>query len=121
MNIFWCNLAVLNNLICLDNRHLRVLAHCFIEVVLCFSELAVTEPIGFCDFDEGVITKDGFFHHVGFAVEFACFFWRSHFRDGTVGVVEHRKFTSLYCILLAVSYTCNCFVPIPIVPYAAGV
>jgi hypothetical protein len=35
------NYSILDNLVCLYNRHFRVLAHRFVEVVLRFAELAV--------------------------------------------------------------------------------
>jgi hypothetical protein len=41
VNILGRNHSVLDNLVCLYNRHFRVLAHRFVEVVLRFAELAV--------------------------------------------------------------------------------
>jgi hypothetical protein len=64
MDVFWCNLAIPNDLICLHNRHLRVLAHSLVEVILRLAELAITEPICLCDLDECVIAEDRFFHDV---------------------------------------------------------
>jgi hypothetical protein len=95
VNILGCNLSVLDDFICFDNRHFGVLAHGFVEVVLCFAELAVSETISFRDFDECVVAEYRLFHNVGFAIKFASFFGRSHDGDGTVGVVADREFAGL--------------------------
>jgi hypothetical protein len=95
MDIFWCNHSVFNNLIGLHDRHLRVLAHCFVEVVLCLAELAISESVCLCDFDERVVAIYGFLHDVGFTVELACLFGWCHLCNGTVGIVTYGEFTGL--------------------------
>ena len=67
---------LVHDLVSFHNRHLCVLAHGLIEVVLGFSECAVAESVCFCDFDECIVPIDGFFHHVCLAVEFASLFGR---------------------------------------------
>jgi hypothetical protein len=89
MNVLWRNLAILNDLISLHNRHLCVFAHSLIEVVLCLAELAVAQPVCLCNLDECVIAEDRLLHDVRFAVEFACLLCWCHLRDCAIGVVAY--------------------------------
>ena len=96
VDVLWSDLAVLDDLVGLDNGDLCVLAHGFVEVVLRFAELAVAEAVGFGDLNKGVVAEYGFFEDVGFTVELAGLFRRGHLGNGAVGVVANGEFTRLY-------------------------
>jgi hypothetical protein len=95
MHILRRDLANLHNLIRFHQRYLRILAHTLVEIILCFPELAIPHPIRFVDFHEGVVAKDGFFHHIGFAIELPSFFRLGHHGDGAVFVVPYGELARL--------------------------
>ena len=96
MHILGLNLAHLHNLIRFHQRNLRILPHRLVEIILRFAELAVAHSVRFVHFYEGVVTEDGFFHYVVFAVEFARFFGLGHYGYGAVFVVTDWELAGLY-------------------------